>query len=35
MGFLELWRDPEVYSQVTAGIAIQNSCLFIDVTTPV
>ena len=35
MVFLELQRDPGVYSRVTAGMAIQNFCLFSDVRTPV
>ena len=28
MVFLQLLWDPGVYSQVTAGMAIQNSCFF-------
>ena len=35
MVFLELRWEPEVYSRVTAGMAIQNSCLISDVRTPV
>ena len=35
MVFHELRREPGVYSRVTAGMAIQNSCLFSDVRTPV
>ena len=35
IAFLELRREPGVYSRVTAGMAIQNSCLFSDVKTPV
>ena len=35
MGFLELRREPGVYSRGTAGLAIQNSCFFSDVRTPV
>ena len=31
MGFLELRQEPGVYSQVTAGISIRNSSLFIEV----
>ena len=34
MVFLELQREPDVYSRVTVGMAIQNSCLFCDVMTP-
>ena len=33
--FLELLRQLVVYSQVMAGMAIQNSWLFIDFRTPV
>ena len=33
--FLELQREPGVYSRVKAGRAIQNSYLFSDVRTPV
>ena len=32
---LKMGREPGVYSRVMAGIAIQNSCLFSDVRTPV
>ena len=35
MIFLELWRKPVVCSQVTAGVAIRNFCLFCEVKTPV
>ena len=35
MVFLELRREPGVYFRVTVGMAIQNSCLFSDVMTPV
>ena len=35
MVFLELQREPDVYSRVTVGMAIQNSCLFSDIKTPV
>ena len=35
MVFHELLREPEVYSRVMAGMAIQNSSLFSDVRTPV
>ena len=35
MYFLELQWEPGVYSRGTAGMAIQNSCLFSDVRTPV
>ena len=35
MGFLELWQEPGVYSRVTAGMAIRNAILFIQVRTPV
>ena len=35
MVFLELWWEPGVYSRVTVGMAIQNSCLFCDVMPPV
>ena len=31
MGFLELRREPGVYSRVTAGMCIRNSSLFIEV----
>ena len=31
MGFLEFWQEPGVYSRVTAGMSIRNSCLFIEV----
>ena len=31
MGFLELRQEPGVYSQVTAGMSIRNSSLFIEV----
>ena len=31
MGFLELRPEPGVYSQVTAGMSIRNSSLFIEV----
>ena len=33
--FLELRQEPEVYLQVTAGMAIRNSTLFSEVRTPV
>ena len=35
MVFLMLRWEPGVYSRVTAGMAIQNPCLFSDVRTPV
>ena len=35
MGFLEMRQEPGVYSRVTAGMAIRNCTLFIDVSTPV
>ena len=35
MIFLEVRQEPGVYSQVTAGMALQNSCLFSDFRTPV
>ena len=35
MGFIQLWQEPGVYSRVTAGMAIRNSTLFIEVRTPV
>ena len=35
MGFLELRREPGVYSRVTAGMAIRNFTLFSEVRTPV
>ena len=35
MVFLELLQEPGVHSRVTAGMAIQNSCLFCDVRSPV
>ena len=35
MGFLELQKEPGVYSQVTAGVAIRNSTLFREVMFPV
>ena len=31
MGFLELRQEPGLYSQVTAGMSIRNSSLFIEV----
>ena len=31
MGFLELQKEPGVYSRVTAGMSIRNSSLFIEV----
>ena len=31
MDFLELRQEPGVYSQVTAGMSIRNSSLFIEV----
>ena len=33
--FLELWREPWVYSRVTVGMILQSSCLFSDIKTPV
>ena len=33
MVFLELWQEHGFYSQVTTGMALQNSCLFSDVMT--
>ena len=35
MGFLELRQESGVYSQVMAGISIENSSLFSEVRTPV
>ena len=35
MGFLELPKEPGVYSRVTAGMSIQNWSLFSEVRTPV
>ena len=35
MAFLELRWESGVYSQVTAGMYLQNSCLFSEVSTPV
>ena len=35
MVFLELQRNPGVYSRVSAGMAIQSSCLFSDVRSTV
>ena len=35
MFFLGLRREPGVYSQVKAGMALQNLCLFSDASTPV
>ena len=35
MVFLKLCWETGVYSRVTAGMAIQNSCLFSDIRTPV
>ena len=35
MVFLELRREPGVYSQVTVEMAIQTSCLFSDDRNPV
>ena len=32
---VDLQEEPDVYSRVTAGMAIKNSFLFIDVRTPV
>ena len=32
--FLELRQEPGVYSRVTAGMAIRNSTLFSEVSTP-
>ena len=34
MGFLELQQQPGVHSQVTAGMAIQNTSFFSEVRTP-
>ena len=31
MGFIELRQEPGIYSRVTAGLSIRNSCLFIEV----
>ena len=31
MGFVELRKEREVYSRVTAGMSIRNSSLFIEV----
>ena len=31
MGFLELRPEPGLYSQVTAGMSIRNSSVFIEV----
>ena len=35
MVFLELRREPGLYSRVTAGMNLQRSCLFSEVRTPV
>ena len=35
MVFLMLWQEPGVLSQVTTGMALENSCLFRDVMSPV
>ena len=35
MGFLELRQESGVYTQVMAGISIENSSLFSEVRTPV
>ena len=35
MVFLQLRWEPEVYSRVTAGMAVHKSCLFSDIRTPV
>ena len=35
MSFLELRQAPDIYSRVTAGMAIWNSGLFSDVRTPI
>ena len=35
MVFLELRWEPGVYSRVTVGMALQNSCLFSDIRIPV
>ena len=35
MIFLELRQEPGVYSLVTAGVALQNSCQFSDFRIPV
>ena len=32
--FLELQREPGVYSRVTTGMKLQSSCLFNDMRTP-
>ena len=34
MIFLELRREPGLYTRVTAGVAINNFCFFSDVRTP-
>ena len=35
MGFLELQQEPGVYSQITAGMSVQNSIWFSEVKIPV
>ena len=35
MGFLKLWWERGVYSRVTAGMALQNTCLFSEFRTPI
>ena len=35
MAFLKMRWERALYSRVTAGMVIQNSCLFSDVRTPV
>ena len=35
MVFLKLRQKPGVYSRVEAEMALQNSCLFSDIMTPV
>ena len=32
--FVELQREPGVYSQVVAGMILESSCLFSDFRTP-
>ena len=34
MVFLELRREPGIYSHVMAGMALQKSCVFSNIRTP-
>ena len=35
MVFLELHQEPGIYSHLMAGMALQKSCMFSDIRTPV